>query len=48
MVRATGKFGSYWRCPKWGCEFTRDSQGRSKEDREGERDEEDRFKRRYE
>lgn len=34
MVRANGKFGPYWRCPRWGCEGTRDSMGRDKKERE--------------
>lgn len=49
MKTTMGKHGAYWRCSRWGCEGTRDSQGRSKADREEEKDDEDdKFKRRYE
>ena len=52
MVTAKSQYGSYWRCPKWGCEGTRNAEGLSKGDRDekyerGERDE-PRGKRRYE
>ena len=41
MKPATSKFGKYWRCTRWGCEGTRDSMGRSKQEREKEREDEE-------
>jgi ssDNA-binding Zn-finger/Zn-ribbon topoisomerase 1 len=41
MKSVLGKNGRYWLCKKLGCGGTRDSQGRSKEDRENEHSEED-------
>ena len=41
MKAVKGRNGYYWLCRKLGCGGTRDSMGRSKEDRENERDEED-------
>jgi len=41
MKPAKSKHGAYWRCPKWGCEGTRDSMGRSKEEREAGRENDD-------
>jgi len=39
MVSRHGKFGTFWGCKKYpGCMGTRDSMGRSKEDRELERE----------
>ena len=40
MKRAMSKHGAYWRCSRWGCEGTRDSMGRSKEERDEEHEKE--------
>lgn len=37
MKPAKGKHGAYWRCSRWGCLGTRDSMGRSVEEKEKER-----------
>ena len=34
MKRAMSKFGAYWRCSRWGCEGTRDVEGKSKEEKD--------------
>lgn len=39
MKSTKSKHGMYWRCTRWGCEGTRDVEGRSKQDREDEREE---------
>jgi len=36
MIRATSKYGPYWRCPRWGCKGTRDAEGRSKQEKDDE------------
>ena len=36
MRTAKSQHGCYWRCTRWGCEGTRDSMGRSKQEREEE------------
>lgn len=34
MKRTMGKHGAYWRCSRWGCDGTRDNQGRSKKEKD--------------
>lgn len=41
MKSVKGANGRYWLCSKLGCGGTRDSMGRSKQERESEEDEED-------
>jgi len=33
MKPAHSKFGTYWRCSRWGCQGTRDVNGDSKDDK---------------
>lgn len=52
MKIVKSQFGPYWKCSKLGCEGTRDSQGRSRrekdEDYENDESDEPSWKRRYE
>jgi len=49
MISRKGKFGVFWGCKSYPqCLGTRDSQGRSKEDRENERSDKNDKVRRYE
>lgn len=39
MKPAKNANGHYWRCSRWGCKGTRDSMGRSKNERDREKEE---------
>jgi len=41
MRTAKSQHGCYWRCTRWGCEGTRDSMGRSKQERKESEDNND-------
>jgi ssDNA-binding Zn-finger/Zn-ribbon topoisomerase 1 len=46
MISRTGKFGVFWGCKKFPeCKGTRDSEGRSKQERQSEKAEKDIFER---
>jgi len=48
MISRKGKFGTFWGCKNYPiCKGTRDSMGRSKQDRENSKDKDDKI-RRYE
>ena len=48
MISSHGKFGIFWGCKNYPiCKGTRDSMGRSKQDRENSKDKDDKI-RRYE
>ena len=40
MVVAKSEHGSYWRCPKWGCDQKANSMGEIKKKKEDDEDEE--------